>query len=318
MRVIFAGTPVFAAVALEALINTGYQIVTVLTQPDRPAGRGMKMVGSAVKQLALQNQLTVLQPATLKTPEIQQQLRLFDADVMIVAAYGLILPESVLVTPRWGCLNIHASILPRWRGAAPIQRAILAGDLETGITIMQMNAGLDTGDILLQQGIPIAIDDTTQSLHDKLSCLGAQSIVEALGLLQQRQLVPIPQDETLACYAAKISKSEAAIDWQHSAVQIALQVRAFNPNPGAFAGFRDMQLKIWRAQAVAGKAGKCGEIIAVDREAITVACGNGWLRIEELQKSGGKRLSVSDFLAGNPVQPGECFVTLDQLTLRHG
>lgn len=318
MRIIFAGTPVFAAMALEALIKSNYQIVAVLTQPDRPAGRGMKAVASAVKQLALQNRLTVLQPASLKVPEIQQQLRMFDADVMVVAAYGLILPGSVLVTPRWGCLNIHASLLPRWRGAAPIQRAILAGDPETGITIMQMNAGLDTGDILLQQGIPIDADDTTQSLHDKLGCLGAQSIVEALELLQRGGLVPVPQVETQACYAVKISKSEAAIDWQHSAIQIARKVRAFNPSPGASTGFRDMQLKIWRAQAETGEPGKNGEIVAVDREAITVACGNGLLRIRELQKPGGKRLGVADFLAGNPVRPGECFVTTDQSASQHG
>ena len=318
MRIIFAGTPVFAAMALETLIKSNYQIVAVLTQPDRPAGRGMKMVASAVKQLALQNELTVLQPASLKVPEMQQQLRVFDADVMVVAAYGLILPESVLEIPRWGCLNIHASLLPRWRGAAPIQRAILAGDPETGITIMQMNAGLDTGDILLQQGIPIDADDTTQSLHDKLGYLGAQSIVEALELLQQGKLVPLPQVETQACYAVKISKSEAAIDWQLSAVEIARKVKAFNPSPGASTGFRDMQLKIWRAQADTGESGKNGEIVAVDREAITVACGKGVLRIRELQKPGGRRLGVTDFLAGNPVQPGECFITADQSALQHG
>ncbi|MEK6685892.1 MAG: methionyl-tRNA formyltransferase, partial [Pseudomonadota bacterium] len=262
MKIIFAGTPAFAAAALDALIKAGHEIDLVLTQPDRPAGRGMKTVASAVKLLALQHDLDLLQPLTLKTSELQAQLRTLNADVMVVAAYGLILPEAVLNIPRLGCLNIHASLLPRWRGAAPIQRAILAGDRETGITIMQMDAGLDTGAMLLKHSLIIAQEDTTQSLHDKLSVLGAQSIVEALVLLQQGKLAPMVQDEMLACYAAKIKKTEAEIDWQQTAGQIDRVVRTFNPSPGAYTYFQNMVLKIWQARAVAGGSGKPGEIVA--------------------------------------------------------
>ena len=318
MRIIFAGTPVFAATALDALLNADHEIVLVLTQPDRPAGRGMKTAASAVKLLAQQQDLALLQPLTLKSAEIQTQLLALTADVMIVAAYGLILPEAVLRIPRLGCLNIHASLLPRWRGAAPIQRAILAGDYETGITIMQMDAGLDTGAILLKRSIAITPDDTTQSLHDKLGLLGAQSIVEALVLLQQGKLVPTVQDETLACYAAKIKKAEAEIDWQQSAEQIDRVVRTFNPNPGAYTYFRDIILKLWQAKVVAGRAaGKPGEIISVDREGITVACGSNMLQVEIVQKPGGKKLSSADFLAGNNLQPGENFSAVKYSTSKH-
>lgn len=318
MRIIFAGTPIFAAAALDALIKAGHEIILVLTQPDRPAGRGMKTAASAVKLLAQQQDLALLQPLTLKTSEIQMQLLALNADVMVVAAYGLILPEAILKIPRLGCLNIHASLLPRWRGAAPIQRAILAGDHETGTTIMQMDVGLDTGAILLKHGIAIAPDDTTQSLHDKLSLLGAQSIVEALVLLQQGKLVSITQDETLACYAAKIKKTEAEIDWRQSAEQIDRVVRTFNPNPGAYTYFRDVVLKIWRAEVIAGRGvGKPGEIVAVDREGITVVCGFGMLRVEVVQKPGGKKLSAADFLAGNNLQPGEYFAAVDHFTAKH-
>lgn len=318
MRIIFAGTPTFAATALDALIKADHEIALVLTQPDRPAGRGMKTVASAVKLLAQQQDLALLQPLTLKATEIQAQLLAFNADVMVVAAYGLILPEAVLKIPRLGCLNIHASLLPRWRGAAPIQRAILAGDHETGITIMQMDAGLDTGAILLKHSVEIAVDDTTQSLHDKLSLLGAQSIVEALILLQQGKLVSIVQDETLACYAAKIKKTEAEIDWQQSAEQIDRVVRTFNPNPGAYTYFRNIILKIWQAKVVAGKTvGKPGEIISVDRKGITVACGSNMLQVEIVQKPGGKKLSSADFLAGNNLQPGENFSAVKHSTSKH-
>jgi len=317
MRIIFAGTPVFSATALDALLKADHEIVLVLTQPDRPAGRGMKAVASAVKLLAQQHDLALLQPLSLKASEIQTQLLTLNADVMVVAAYGLILPEAVLKIPRLGCLNIHASLLPRWRGAAPIQRAILAGDHETGVTIMQMDAGLDTGAILLKHGIAIAPDDTTQSLHDKLGLLGAQSIVEALELLQRRKLVPTLQDDSLACYAAKIKKSEAEIDWQLTAEQIDRVVRTFDPNPGAYTHFRNVLLKIWQAKVVAGKvAGKPGEIVSVDREGITVACGSGMLKIEIVQKPGGKRLSMADFLTGNNLQPGENFSAVDHLQFK--
>ena len=317
MKIIFAGTPVFAATALDALIQAGHEIVMVLTQPDRPAGRGMKAAASAVKLLAEQHHLALLQPLTLKTDGIQQQLQALHADVMVVAAYGLILPQAVLDIPRLGCLNIHASLLPRWRGAAPIQRAILAGDRETGITIMQMDAGLDTGDILLTHNVEITPNDTTQSLHDKLSVCGARSIVEALTLLSQEKLVPVLQDETQACYAAKITKAEAEIDWRHSAQQIDRMVRTFNPNPGAYVHFRDMALKIWQAEALDGNAGKLGEIVAVDRAGITVACGSGLLRIAVVQKPGGKKMSAADFLAGNPIEPGECFMTVHHPATSH-
>ena len=318
MRIIFAGTPVFAATALDALLNADHEIVLVLTQPDRPAGRGMKTAASAVKLFAQQQDLALLQPLTLKSAEIQTQLLVLAADVMIVAAYGLILPETVLKIPRLGCLNIHASLLPRWRGAAPIQRAILAGDHETGITIMQMDAGLDTGAILLKRSIAITPDDTTQSLHDKLGLLGAQSVVEALVLLQQGKLVSTVQDETLACYAAKIKKTEAEIDWQQSAEQIDRVVRTFNPNPGAYTYFRDIILKIWQAKVVAGRAaGKPGEIISVDREGITVACGSNMLQVEIVQKPGGKKLSSTDFLTGNNLQPGENFSVVKHSTSKH-
>lgn len=317
MKIIFAGTPVFAAAALDALIQAGHEIVMVLTQPDRPAGRGMKAAASAVKLLTEQHHLALLQPLTLKTAGIQQQLQALHADVMVVAAYGLILPQAVLDIPRLGCLNIHASLLPRWRGAAPIQRAIMAGDRETGITIMQMDAGLDTGAMLLIHRVAITPDDTTQSLHDKLSLCGARSIVEALTLLHQEKLVPVPQDETQACYAAKITKAEAEIDWQHSAQQIDRTVRAFNPSPGAYAYFRDMALKIWQAEALDGSTGKPGEIVAVDRAGITVACGSGLLRIAVVQKPGGKKMSVADFLAGNLIAPGEYFMAAPQPVASH-
>ena len=317
MKVIFAGTPVFAAAALDELIRAGHEIVMVLTQPDRPAGRGMKAVASAVKLLAEQHHLALLQPLTLKTAEIQQQLRAFHADVMVVAAYGLILPQAVLDIPRLGCLNIHASLLPRWRGAAPIQRAILAGDRETGITIMQMDAGLDTGGILLMHSMEITPEDTTQSLHDRLSLLGAQSIAEALALLQREKPLPAAQDGTQACYAAKITKAEAEIDWRHSAQQIDRLVRAFNPNPGAYTHFRDTVLKIWQAKVIDERAGKPGEVVAVDQAAITVACGSGFLRLDMVQKPGGKKMSVADFLAGNPIQPGECFMTAPHSAASH-
>ncbi|QOJ22465.1 MAG: methionyl-tRNA formyltransferase [Gammaproteobacteria bacterium] len=317
MKILFAGTPVFAAAALDALIQADHEIVMVLTQPDRPAGRGMKTAASAVKLLAEQHHLALLQPLTLKAAEIQQQLQALHADVMVVAAYGLILPQAVLAIPRLGCVNIHASLLPRWRGAAPIQRAILAGDRETGITIMQMDAGLDTGAILLTHGLEIAADDTTQSLHDKLSQLGARSIVEALALLQQGKLVPAAQDEMQACYAAKITKTEAQIDWQQSAQQIDRLVRTFNPNPGAYTHFRDTALKIWQVKTMSSNTGKPGEIVAVDRTGIIVACGSGWLRLETVQKPGGKKMSAADFLAGNQIQPGECFIAVHHAAALH-
>lgn len=307
MKIIFAGTPVFAATALEALIDAGHDIVLVLTQPDRPAGRGMKTVANAVKLLAQQHELTLLQPLTLKTPELPAQLKTINADVMVVAAYGMILPEAILKVPRLGCLNIHASLLPRWRGAAPIQRAILAGDSETGITIMQMDIGLDTGAMLLKKNVPILPNDTTQSLHDKLCISGAQGIVDALILLEQGKLMPVTQNEKETCYAPKIKKAEAEIDWQQPAEHISRAVRAFNPSPGAYTYFRGDMLKIWQAQAIPGNSSNSGKIVTIGQSGIVVACGSGLLQIEIIQKPGGRKLSAADFLTGHVIRTGEYF-----------
>ncbi len=308
MKLIFAGTPEFAAVALRAIINAGHEVVLVLTQPDRPSGRGMKLRYSAVKEVALAAGIEVFQPQTLREHDAQERLRSFAADAMIVAAYGLILPQAVLDMPRWGCLNIHASLLPRWRGPAPIHRAILAGDGTTGVCIMQMEAGLDTGPVLLAESLPIVSDDTTGALHDKLAELGAQMIVKAL---HQLPLKPNPQPGTDACYAVKIEKSEAALDWRLPAAQLDRQIRAFNPFPGAFADLDGFAIKIWRADQMT-ICGTPGQIVSIDTDGIVVACGEGSLRLTELQKPGGKRLPVAQFLAGNPITEGSRFtVTAD-------
>ena len=308
MKLIFAGTPEIEAVALRAIINAGHEVVLVLTQPDRPSGRGMKLRYSAVKEVALAAGIEVFQPQTLREHDAQERLRSFAADAMIVAAYGLILPQAVLDMPRWGCLNIHASLLPRWRGAAPIHRAILAGDGTTGVCIMQMEAGLDTGPVLLAESLPIVSDDTTGALHDKLAELGAQMIVKAL---HQLPLKPNPQPGTDACYAVKIEKSEAALDWRLPAAQLDRQIRAFNPFPGAFADLDGFAIKIWRADQMT-ICGTPGQIVSIDTDGIVVACGEGSLRLTELQKPGGKRLPVAQFLAGNPIAEGSRFtVTAD-------
>ena len=306
MKIIFAGTPQFAASALAALLRE-HQIVAVLTQPDRPSGRGMQLTASPVKQLAVQHGLPVLQPATLKTAEAQREIAALDAEVMVVAAYGLILPQAVLQLPRYGCLNIHASLLPRWRGAAPIQRAILAGDAETGITIMQMDAGLDTGAMLLRRVCPIAEKDTAQTLHDKLAELGAGSILEALRLLQEQRLTPVKQDDAVATYAAKLLKSEGKIDWRQDARQLERAVRAFNPFPVCHAEFNGAPIKIWQAALQEGTQGEAGKVLAVDKRGITVACGNDALRLEMLQRPGGKAQPAAQFLQAMPVKPGDCF-----------
>jgi methionyl-tRNA formyltransferase len=307
MRLIFAGTPEFAAAALDALLRAGHDIALVLTQPDRPAGRGMKLQPSPVKQLALEKNLPVFQPSSLKNIEAQKIIADVDADSMIVAAYGLILPQAVLDLPKYGCLNIHASLLPRWRGAAPIHRAIETGDEETGITIMQMDAGLDTGAMLLTRKINIAADDTTASLHDKLSALGALAIVDTLK--QREQLIPIPQPVEGITYAHKISKEEARIDWQQSAVAIERKIRAFNPYPVAFALLHGELLRIWRAEALPAKGKRLipGEINNYNNQILTVGCGAGILRPQEVQKAGGKRLGIEVFLAGNIINSDEKF-----------
>lgn len=304
MKLIFAGTPEFAASSLAALIAAGHEVSLVLTQPDRPAGRGMKLTPSPVKQLALQHGLPVEQPLSLKNEAAQQLLRDVSADAMVVAAYGLILPQVVLDIPRLGCLNVHASLLPRWRGAAPIQRAIQAGDTETGITIMQMEAGLDTGPMLLKRSVMIAPDDTAGSLHDKLAEMGGQAIVAALGAYESGVPAAEPQDDVLANYAAKLSKAEAEIDWSKPAVEVARSVRAFNPFPVAFTLFAGEPLKVWRAEPASG-SGVPGSVLNVNADGVWVACGEGALKVLELQRAGGKRLPVSAFLAGVPLQVGQ-------------
>lgn len=308
MKIIFAGTPQFAASALAALLKE-HQVAAVLTQPDRPAGRGMQLTPSPVKQLAAQHGLTVLQPTTLKTEEIQHAIAALDADVMVVAAYGLILPKAVLQLPRHGCLNIHASLLPRWRGAAPIQRAILAGDSETGITIMQMDEGLDTGDMLLRRACPITAAETGQTLHDKLAEIGADSILEALRLLQENRLTPVKQDNNAACYAAKLLKSEAQIDWRQDAQQIEHAVRAYNPFPVCQANFNGAMIKIWQAAVQEGAYGEPGAVVAADKGGIIVACGKNALRLEVLQRPGGKPQPAAQFLQAMPIKAGDCFST---------
>jgi methionyl-tRNA formyltransferase len=306
MKIIFAGTPQFAASALSALLEE-HQVVAVLTQPDRPAGRGMRTTASPVKQLALQRGLTVLQPATLKTEEIQRSLAALDADVMVVAAYGLILPKAVLQLPRHGCLNIHASLLPRWRGAAPIQRAILAGDTETGITIMQMDEGLDTGDMLLRKACPIGEHDTAQALHEKLAEMGADCILEALRLLGENRLTPVRQDDGAACYAAKLLKSEARIDWRQDAREIERAIRAYNPYPVSQARLNGTVIKVWQATLVPGVRDEPGKVIEAGKRGITVACGKDALRLEKLQRPGGTAQSAAQFLQAIPVEAGHFF-----------
>ncbi len=304
MKIIFAGTPAFAAAALATLLDSGHDVVHVLTQPDRPAGRGLKPQASAVKQLALARQLPMSQPATLRDPVFSAKLADLHAEVMVVAAYGLMIPESLLQMLPRGCLNIHASLLPRWRGAAPIQRAILAGDRETGVTIMQMDAGLDTGAMLLAQAVPIAADDTAQTLHDKLAVTGAQLLLRVL----QEQPQPVPQDNTCASYAAKISKSEAHIDWTRPAVVIDRLIRAFNPAPGAYTTWNGQALKIWRAEPAAAVTGTAaGTVVQADNEGVVVAAGAGAIRLLELQRAGGKRLAPRQFLAGTPIDAGTRF-----------
>jgi len=311
MRIIFAGTPDFAARALEELQKAGFDITLTLTQPDRPAGRGMKMQASPVKILAQQYDIPLLQPETLKSSDIQAQLATFKPDVMIVAAYGLLLPEAVLRIPHHGCINIHASLLPRWRGAAPIQRALLEGDAETGISIMQMDQGLDTGAVLLKRAIPIEPHDTTATLHDKLADLGGKCIVEALILLDQGKLISTPQNAADACYAAKIRKAEAEIDWTHDAAHIDRVIRTFNPYPGAFTHLHKNTIKLWQARIVShanhNNSHQAGEIITADPDGIVVACDRDALSIDILQKAGGKKLNAAQFLAGYPLQPGESF-----------
>ncbi|WP_374421983.1 methionyl-tRNA formyltransferase [Chromobacterium sp.] len=301
MKLIFAGTPEFAAAALRELIAAGHEIALVLTQPDRPAGRGMKLKPSPVKAVALEHGLRVEQPVSLRNEEAQQMLRDVGAELMVVAAYGLILPQAVLDIPAHGCLNIHASLLPRWRGAAPIQRAILAGDAETGITIMQMDVGLDTGDMLSIHPVAIAADETAATLHDKLAEEGARAIVSTLAGLDAIQ--PRKQPEAGVTYAQKLNKAEALVDWSLPAQDVARAIRAYNPAPGAHTLLAGEPLKLWMASAEAGEA-EPGVIVAADADGVLVGCGAGLVRLSVLQAAGGKRLAARDFVAGRGHLPG--------------
>ena len=301
MDIVFAGTPSFAAAALEALLGAQHRVVLVLTQPDRAAGRGRRVQSSAVKQLARARGLEVMQPGTLRDPGVVEAVVHHAPDVLVVAAYGLIIPPAVLAAPRHGGINIHASLLPRWRGAAPIQRALLAGDAQTGISIMQMDEGLDTGPILMQQAIPIARDDTARTLHDRLAALGAQMIVEALSAPR----VPVPQPAAGITYAAKIGKAEARIDWTQSAEHIERKVRAFDPEPGAYTAWHGEMLKIWRVRVEGGVHATPGTVMQAGAAGLLVACGENGVWITEVQRPGGRRLPVSAFVAGHRVEPGE-------------
>lgn len=315
MRLIFAGTPEFARVAVERLHAAGFQVPLVLTQPDRPAGRGMKLQASPVKQFAQAHGIQVAQPRSLrlegKYPDDAAQARAAieaaQADVMVVAAYGLLLPQWVLDAPRLGCLNIHASLLPRWRGAAPIHRAIEAGDAQTGITIMQMDAGLDTGDMLLVERLPIAPDDTTGALHDRLAALGGRLIVEALELAGCGGLQRTPQPAEGVTYAHKIDKAEAAVDWAQPAADIERRLRAFDPFPGASSQYGDETLKLWRAQVLPAASAEPATVVQSGVAGIDVATGNGVLRLLQLQRPGGKRLAAADLLRGMAITAGTRF-----------
>jgi len=306
MRLVFAGTPAFAQRALAALAEAAHQIALVVTQPDRPAGRGMQATQSAVKREAQARAIEVFQPATLRDGASLERLRAARPQLLVVAAYGLILPQAVLDLAPHGALNIHASVLPRWRGAAPIQRALLAGDAETGVTIMRMDAGLDTGPILAQQRIAIGADDDCGTLHDALAALGVRLIVDTLAEVAAGRAVVRPQPAEGVSYARKIDKRETLIDWAQPGAAIERALRAFRPAPGARSTLRGRAVKLWRARDVAG-GGAPGEVLAAGAEGIVVACGAGALAITELQRPGGKRLAAAEFLHGCPLAVGERF-----------
>ncbi len=301
LRLIFAGTPEFAAIHLDALLAAGeHEVVAVYSQPDRPAGRGKKLQASPVKQRAVAAGIPVYQPNNFRDAADREQLAALNADLMVVVAYGLILPRAVLDTPRLGCINVHASLLPRWRGAAPIQRAIAAGDSETGVTIMQMDEGLDTGAMLLKSHCAIADEDTAASLHDKLAALGGPALNEALQRLAAGNIVGEVQDDSLSCYAAKIDKAEGAIDWNLHAAELARRVRAFNPFPGCYSELDGERIKVWNASAdtaaSADSGAEPGTIVSADGDGIVVCCGHGSLRLTELQLPGARRLAARDIL----------------------
>jgi len=306
VNVLFDGTPEFAARCLETLLQSRHRVVGVMTQPDRPAGRGFAVTPSPVKKLASARGIQVTQPKSLRDAQAQEELKHFRADVIVVAAYGLILPRPVLELPRQGAINIHASLLPRWRGATPIQRALLAGDRQTGVSIMQMDTGLDTGPVLMQEKTPILEDDTLGTLQDRLAELGAKLIVRALDALEAGVVKAIPQPVEGVTYAAKLDRGEARVDWRKAAVDVNRQVRALNPSPGADARMRGVELKIWRCATATGR-GNPGEVLSMGENGLCVACAEGALVITELQRSGGKRLPVAEFLRGFPLDVGERF-----------
>ncbi len=301
-RIIFAGTPEFAVPSLLSLLNSKHTVCAVYTQPDRKAGRGRKLRPPPVKLMALEQNIDIYQPVSLKDADAQAQLQALQADLMIVVAYGLLLPKTVLAAPRFGCINVHASLLPKWRGAAPIQRALLAGDIITGITLMQMDSGLDTGAILKKETCKILPDDTSQSLHDRLAALGGQVLLESIDEIEN--LPATAQDDKLATYAKKLEKAEAQLDWQASAIFLERQVRAFNPWPIAQAILFDQTLRIWAAQALPPTTitAPIGRVIRCQRDGIDVVTGNGILRLLKVQRAGGKPISVGDFLNAHPCQ----------------
>jgi len=308
MRIGFAGTPEFAATALSAILGAGMPVVAVLAQPDRPRGRDMKIEPGPVSALARAERIALFQPPSLKSPEARAPVMAVAVDVLVVAAYGLILPPAMLAWPKHGCVNIHASLLPRWRGAAPVERAILAGDEETGISIMQMDAGVDTGPVIARYPVPIGPRDTAGALRDKLAQAGAKAIVEALAKLERgERLDTTPQSDAEVTYATKIDRREAAIDWTSEARAIDRAIRAFNPAPGAHTLLDGETIKLWDSEPAPGRFGAAGTVVRADARGIVVACGEGALAVRELQRAGGKRMSAAAFLAGHRLAPNARF-----------
>ncbi len=305
MKIIFAGTPDFSVAALKTLINSKHEICAVYTQPDRPAGRGRKLTPSPVKKYALEHNIEVLQPESLKDQEVQDKLRSFEADIMVVVAYGLILPQAVLDIPRLGCLNIHASILPRWRGAAPIQRAIEAGDKKSGVTIMQMDAGLDTGAMIRIDECDINADDTGGSLHDKLAEIGGESIIKALDQIIEPGFVPKPQNSSLATYASKLNKKDAQINWSQDAQKIVDTIRAFNPWPVAHTSLNGDTMRIWNASTSETTSNaKPGEVISCNKNGLVVGSSSSSVCVTRIQLPGGKQTDISAFVNAHSIDPG--------------